>query len=397
MQKKVLKNGLTVIHKKRDSETVAIQILVKAGPILENDKIGGISHFIEHLLFETKKRKAQQLSAEIESLGGVINAFTAEEVTGFYVHIPKKYFKIGLDILSDVIQNPAFNKDYIETERKAIIEEIKLWNDDPKLHQWELFRKALFDKHPAGRSAFGTLESMKSITKEDLVNYYNKYYVPNNAIITVVGDVDDVFNEVEKKFNFAKKSVEIIELPEQGINKKTELIEKKNVDHTYFVLGYKIPTRKEKESYIFDIIENILGYGISSKLANEIRTKRGLAYQVSTDCLTSKNFGYFSVFLSTDKKNIPEIRKIIINEFNKLQELTEEEIKNAKRSIEGNFLIRNVDPVQLVTTINVWEFIKDSSLFDSYINEINKVTLNDVKKVAKQYLNQDYTITMIEQ
>lgn len=162
-------------------------------------------------------------------------------------------------------------------------------------------------------------------------------------------------------------------------------------------MGYKIPSRQEKESYIFDVIENILGYGISSKLANEIRTKRGLAYQVSTDCLTSKNFGYFSVFLSTDKKNIPEIKKIIINEFNKLQELTEEEIKNAKRSIEGNFLIRNVDPVQLVTTINVWEFIKDSNLFDSYINKINKVTLNDVKKVAEQYLNQEYTITMIEQ
>lgn len=227
MQKKVLKNGLTVIHKKRDSETVAIQILVRVGPIFENDKIGGISHFIEHLLFETKTRKAQQLSAEIESLGGVINAFTAEEITGFYVHIPKKYFKIGLDIISDVIQNPAFNKEYIETERNAILEEIKLWNDDPKLHQWELFRNALFGKHPAGRSAFGTLESMKSITKDDLVSYYSKYYIPNNAIITIVGDVNDVFNEVEKKFSFAKKSIETIKIPDQGENKKTELIEKK--------------------------------------------------------------------------------------------------------------------------------------------------------------------------
>ena len=125
MQKKILKNGLTVIHNKRDSETVVIQVLVKTGPVYENEKIGGIAHFIEHLLFETKKRKAKELSAEIESLGGVINAFTSEEFTCFYVHIPKKYFEIGLDILSDVIQNPSFNHDFVETERNVILQEIK--------------------------------------------------------------------------------------------------------------------------------------------------------------------------------------------------------------------------------------------------------------------------------
>jgi len=397
MQKKVLKNGLTVIYKKRNADTVVIEVLVKTGPVYENERIGGIAHFIEHLLFETKSRSAQKLSAEIESLGGVINAFTAEEFTGFYVHLPKKYFNVGLEILSDIIQNPAFNEAFIATERQVILEEIKLWNDDPKLHQWELFKKALFGKHPAGNSGFGTIKSMTSIAKNDLLEFYNRYYAPNNSIITIVGDVDDVFDEVENKFIFNKQAKELPVLPRIEQNKKTELIEKKDVDHTYFVLGYKIPLRSEKDSYIFDLIENILGYGISSRLANEIRTKRGLAYQVSSDSMISKNFAYFSVFLSTDKKNIPEIKKIILREFDKLQNLKENELEKAKRSIEGNFLIRCVDPIQYATMINLWEYVKDASLIGDYVNEINKVSLNDFKRVAENYLNREYTLIMIEQ
>lgn len=397
MQKKILKNGLTVIYNKKSSDTVVIQVLVKTGPVFETEKIGGIAHFIEHLLFETKKRKAKELSAEIESLGGVINAFTAEEVTCFYVHIPKKYFETGIDILADVIQNPLFDKEFVENERNVILEEIKLWHDDPKLHRWELFKKELFKGHPVGNSGFGTIKSMKSITIKDLQEFYEKYYTPDNAIVTIFGDVDNVFNSVEKKFSFNTKIKTSIGLEIARGNKKTEFVEKRKVDHTYMVLGYKTPIRIEKDSYVFDVIDNILGYGISSRLADEIRTKRGLAYQVATDCVSSKHFGYFSIFLGTDKKNIPEVKKIIFNEFNKLLSINEKDLEKAKRSIEGNFLIRNVDPVQYVTMINVWEFVKSADLVDNYLKEINKVSIEDIKRVVKQYLNDDYTIVLIEQ
>ncbi|MDD5650496.1 MAG: pitrilysin family protein [Candidatus Nanoarchaeia archaeon] len=397
MEKKVLKNGLTVIHHKTNTDTVVIQVLVKTGPVFENEKIGGIAHFIEHLLFETKNRKAKELSAEIESLGGVINAFTAEEITCFYVHVPKKYFETGLEILSDVIQNPYFEKEFVENERNVILEEIKLWHDDPKLHRWELFKKELFKGHPVGNSGFGSIKSMKSISIKELKEFYEDYYTPDNAIVTIVGDVSNVFSNVEKKFTFNTKIKKSIELDIARGNKKTEFVEKRKVDHTYFVLGYKTPTRIEKDSYALDIVDNILGYGISSRLADEIRTKRGLAYQVATDSVSSKHFGYFAIFLGTDKKNIPEVKKIIFNEFNKLLSITERDLEKAKMSIEGSFLIRNVDPVQYATTLNVWEFIKDSKLMDNYLKEINKVTIEDVKNVVKKYLNNDYTMILIEQ
>ncbi|MBU0929723.1 MAG: insulinase family protein [Nanoarchaeota archaeon] len=397
MQKKILKNRLTVIHNKRDSDTVVIQVLIKTGPIFENEKIGGIAHFIEHLLFETKNRSNKELSSEIESLGGIINAFTSEEFTCFYVHIPKKYLNLGLEVLSDVIQNPAFNPEFVETERNVILEEIKLWSDDPKLHRWELFKKALFGNHPMGNSSFGSINSMKSITIKDLEEFYNKYYTPNNSIISIVGDVDNVFDIIEKKFSFTRKLNINTNIDIAKGNKRTELTEKKSIDHTYLVLGYKTPIRTEKDSYVFDIIDNILGYGISSRLADEIRNKRGLAYQVSTDSVSSKFYGYFAVFLSTDKKNIPEVKKIILNEFNKLQDLTESDVEKAKRSIEGSFLIRNVDPIQMVTAMNMMEFVKDVDIFNDYLKNIKKVSLEDVKSVAKQYLNEDYTLILIEQ
>lgn len=397
MKKRILKNGLTVIYKEKDSDTIAIQVLVKTGPIYESERFSGIAHFIEHLLFETKKRRAKELSAEIESLGGIINAFTAEEFTGYFVHVPQKYFDIGLEILSDIIQNPAFNDNFIELERSVILEEIKLWNDDPKLHRWNLFKKALYGNHAFGRPVFGTQESMKLMQKEHLLDFYDKHYAPNNCIIAIVGNANNIFEKVEKKFIFNKKIVPELKIKVPNKNKRFELKEKRQVDHTYLVLGYKTPLRTEKDSYAFDIIDNILGYGISSRLADEIRTKRGLAYQVSSEMVSSKNLGYFAVFLSTDKKNIPEVKKIILNEFDKLQSLTEKELEKAKRSVEGSFLIKNVDPILLATSINVWEFIKDANLMDNYTKEINKVTLNNVKSVAKKYLNGNYTNILIEQ
>lgn len=398
MQKKVLSNGLTVLYEERDSESVVIQVLVKIGSEHENKNNLGVAHFVEHRLFETKKRKQRQIASEIENLGGEINAFTSKETTNYYVYLPKKYFDKGLDIISDMLQNAYFDEKEIEKEKKIILEEVKLWSDDPKLHQWVLFEKELFNGHSAGNPGLGTIKSISQMKKSDLVEFYEKYYTPKNMIITIVGKIDNLFKKVENSLkDFNREYTKKEDLRIKPENKFKILKEKREIDHSYMLLGYKIPLRSEKESYTFDIISNILGYGLSSRLFDEIRTKRGLAYQVGVELEISKDLGFFGVFLSTDKKNIEDCKKIIKNEFEKLKELDKKDLEKARTSIEGNFTLKGDNPVRLALLYSYWEYIKDGNLLNEYVKNIKKVSLEDIKSVVNKYLNNDYTLVIIEQ
>ncbi len=398
MEKKVLKNGLTILYENRDSETVVIQTLVKSGAEHEEKSLLGVAHFVEHRAFETKNRTQQEIASEIEDLGGEMNAFTGKENTNFYIYIPKKHFEKGIEIMSDMMINAHFDEKECEKEKKIILEEVKLWKDDPKLHQWNLFESAIFKNHSAENPTLGTEETIKNITNMNLKEFYENNYTPENMIITIIGNIDNVFDKIEEKFkDFNRKlnKKEVIKVEPE--NELTEVVEKRNIDHSYMILGYKVPLRDKEESYTFDIIAHILGSGLSSRLFNEIRTKRGLAYQIGMCLNTNKDTGYLAVYLSTDKSNLEECKKIILNEFKKLSELTEEELNKAKTSIEGNFILRKEDPIKLALEYSFWEYIKDAELLNKYINNIKKVSLKDIKNIVNKYLNEDYTSVIIEQ
>src|SRR3989338_232969 len=194
MKKTTLKNGLTLIEEKKDTDSVSIVITVKTGSNNESKNIFGISHFIEHMLFEGTVNRASStiIGNEIERLGGDLNAYTTNERTCFYVKVPKKHFDIALEIASDIMQHPLFDNKMIEKERSVILKEINMVTDEPRFHQWVLFSKTLFKKHSAKNPTYGTVKAVKRISRQDLVSYYKKYYVPNNMVISVVGSVNNV-------------------------------------------------------------------------------------------------------------------------------------------------------------------------------------------------------------
>jgi len=401
MQKTTLKNGLTIITQLKQSDSVSIVITVKVGSNNETRKINGISHFIEHMLFEgTKHRKSSTIIAnEIEKLGGELNAYTSNERTVFFIKVPKKHFDIALNIVSDIIQNPLFDKATIEKERNIILKEINMVTDEPRFHQWVLFQKTLFKKHPAKNPTYGTIEAVKNITRNDLINYYKKYYIPNNMIISVVGNIKNIHKKIEKSFKNFKKGEEIkiksVKEPEQkNIQKKTE---KKKILNSYIVFGYKTAKRDEKESYILDVVKAILGRGQSGKIIEEIRNKRGLAYEVNVLHDPNKDYGFFAVYLNTDKKKINEAVKIILDEFNKLKKVKEKEISDAKGFIEGQFILEKEDTRHLADLNSFWEMIKDAMLAKNYIKEIKKIKKKDIARVANKYLTKKYTLAVIEQ
>ena len=400
MQKTKLKNGITLIIKKRPSKSLAINISIKTGSVNETTNILGISHVIEHMLFEgTKKRTQKEIVDEIEKVGGEINALTSTQHTSYYAIVLKKHFQKALDVLSDMIQNPLFEKKLIEKEKKVILEEIKIIEDQPRSYQWVLFQKTLFKEHPVKNPIYGTHKTVKSITKGQIEEYYNKYYTPKNIIITVVGNIPkNIKSLIETAFKDFKKESKIEHLKtKEPKNQLTKKIIKRNTQHSYIVLGYKTQNRLHKDSYALDLLKIILGYGQSSKLFAEIRSKLGLAYEISAEHETSKDYGFFAVNLSTDKQNINKVITIILNEFKKIQKYTNKELNEAKTQIEGLFKLEQENNQKIAELLGFYEQINSAELAEKYIKNIRKVTLKQLKEVAKTYLNGNYTLTIIKQ
>jgi len=402
MKKLKLKNGLTIILEKKPVETITIQATVKTGSNKENKKNNGISHFIEHMLFEgTKKRlNSRIISNEIESLGGELNAYTSNERTCFYIKLPKKHADKALDITSDILQNPLFNKKNIEKERKIILKEINLHKDEPRFHQWILFTGVLFKKHPAKLPTYGTVEAVKKIRRNDILNYYNKYYTPNNIIISIVGNFNkNIVNKIKSQFkNFKPKKLPKTITTEEPKQNRVEIKkEKRKILSSYMVMGYKTLPRTNKDSYTLDVTRSILGRGQSGKIFDEIRNKRGLAYEVGVHHDPCSNYGFFAVYLNTDKKNIKKTIQLILKEFNNLKNLTKKELKEAKGFLTGQHILQNEDTRELADELGYWESIKDAKLLNSYIKQINKVAKKDILRVARKYLTKNYTLAIVEQ
>jgi len=399
MKKTTLKNDLILILEKKPTDSVSIQVTVKTGSNKETKRISGISHFIEHMLFEATKNRpnARIISNEIESVGGILNAYTSNERTCFFVKVPKKHLSRALDLLSDIIKNPLFKKEHIEKERKIILKEINLHKDEPRFHQWVLFGKALFKKHPAKNPTYGAVNAVKNIKQKDILHYYKKHYIASNMVVSVVGDIHNI-NQIKGYFediNEKKQATgpKIKEPP----NKHTVKKERRKILNSYMVLGYKAVPRKSKDSYVLDVIRAILGRGQSGRLFDEIRGKRGLAYEVGVLHEPLADYGFFSVYLNTDKKNIKKIVSIILNEFKKLDNLTKKELIEAKGFLEGQYILDKEDTQELADELGFWEYIGDVGLMKDYLKNISKVNKKDIIRVAKRYLTRNYTLAVIEQ
>ena len=401
MEKFQLKNGLTVLFQKNSSDSVALEAMFKVGSNDEKPDILGISHFLEHMLFEgTKKRPDSIIIAnEIEKYGAEFNAYTSSCRTAFFIKIINKRLDIALDILSDMIANPLFRKDKMEKEKKVILREIDMVTDDPRQHQWILFQKNLFEKHPTKNPTYGTIKTVRALDRKKLFDYYKKYYAPNNMILSIVGNVHEVKEKAEKYFgplkpkNMQKKK----EIKEPKQNKIKNFTEKRKIQNSYIVLGYKTVPRLHEDSYALDVVSAVLGRGQSGWIFDEIRNKHGLSYQTGVQTENEADHGTFAVYAGLDRKNIGKAKNLVLKQFKRLQKITKTEFNEAKTYIEGHYALQTEDNFHKADDMAFWEMIKDASFAESYIPNIRKVAMKDVKIAAKKYLNDNYTFVAIEQ
>ena len=400
MFKAKLKNGLSLLISKRKSDSVIVAAQVNVGANDEIDSNRGISHFLEHMLFEgTKTRTSQEIANEIEKLGGELNAYTGHDRTVYYAVVPKKNFKIALEIISDIIKNPILDIKTIEKERKVILDEVNLTTDDPKFHQFVLFLKNLYKKHPIRHPLYGYKKIISKIARDDLMAYYNKFYVPNNISVAIVGDVQNVEKTAEKYFGQLKqKKLETkLFFDEPAIRKPVIAEEKRKILQSYIVFGYRAPCRKDKDSYAFDVIRAVLAKGQSSRLFDELRTKRGLCYFVGGSYEAGFDYGYFAIYVGTDKKNIGEVVNIIKKEIKSLLTISKNDLDEAKTFIEGSLLIDNENSRKLADTLLFLDYIDDKLDIKDYLKNIRNVTKEDIIKAAKSYFGENYVLSVIKQ
>ncbi len=379
--RKKLDNRMTVIFEKRKTPVVAVSCSVKFGAQYENEDIKGVSHFIEHLVFKgTKNRTVKEIPKEIEGKGGIINAFTAEEVTGYWNKLPSKYYELGVDIVRDLVLNPLFDKNALERERRVILEEIKMYHDNPSTYLLEKIKEMLYAK-PFNMSIAGNAKTVSKLSRAKIVELFKSIYSTNNMIFSVVGNTSwgEVLRQA-KRFPKTNKRINLIPI----ISRNGELIEKrKGIDQAHEILGFHRPKLGDKDRYAAEIFDCILGGGMSSRLFQEVREKRGLCYAIRTSLEQSKDYAYEIIYVGTVKEKVKKVRRVVLKEIKKLKEFGKSDFNEAKERLIG---LRQISKEKCDTTM--MELLQeevggDAENYYKYEDKINAVKLKDVRQLGE--------------
>lgn len=385
-----LDNGMELILINRQSmRSAAVMFCVKAGSVHEKNENAGIAHFIEHMVFRgTKNRNSLEIKKPIEEVGGSINAFTSKNLSVFYSKIPTLEIELAVDILNDLSFNAKLDEIDIEKEKKIIIEEIAMYEDDPVDMVFENLFQNIYDLDFA-RPVLGYRETVKKIDKNKILEYYDNYYTPSNTVAVIVGGFDEkklinIFNNIENKIGIINNEFRSPILKEQDI-----IVEKKKneLSQNYIVKAFKGPSKKSKDYYACMILNILMGSGMSSLLFNTIREEESLVYEIASDYNAYLDSGLFLLFAATTTENLNNYNlKLdeIISNFSKRDDLNNWFNYGKKRligkltiDIESN-LAMGMNALDLYLTYNKIVTI------DDVIKEINKVTLNDVISISNK-------------
>ncbi len=395
--------GIKLIYRKiPEFSSVAVGVFVKAGSRTENDKIAGISHFIEHILFKgTKKRTGNQIKEEIEGVGGILNGFTSEEATCYWIKILNEYIERTFDVLSDMIKNPSLKDEDIEKERSVILEEINMYKDIPAKYVFEIFDSILFYNHHLGRPIAGTVDTVKKITKEDMQKYLKKFYNSSNIVISLAGNFTEskVKKLFYKYFNVRKGKESRFERWEgNGKGPKVKIL-KKETEQTHIVLGGIAFSREDRRKYPLSVLNTILGGNMSSRLFNRIREEMGLAYDIRSFTRSYVDTGAFIISAGVNPSNSLKAAEAITEELIKIRNegVTEEEIERAKKYIISHTLMELEGNLEYMMFLGEQRLLrKKITPVKEIIENIKSVSKKDIKEVAeKLFVQNNFHFAMI--
>jgi predicted Zn-dependent peptidase len=382
-RKTVLDNGIRILTQRRpDTRAVSIGIWVENGSRHEGRSMAGISHFVEHLLFKgTKRRTAQEIAEVMDSVGGIINAFTGKEYTCYYAKVLDDHLDLAVDVLTDIFRNSTFEPEEIERERSVILQEIAQADENPEDFVHDLFSLDYFGEHALGRPICGTVETVSAIQRDDLVRFVQERYLPGRVIITVVGNVehDALVDSMAEAFARLepRDAGEPVSTPDsrQGVFHHPRPLEQ-----IHICMGVPGVPQAHDQRYEAHILNTLLGGGMSSRLFQEVREKRGKAYSVYSFLSSYSDLGYLAVYAATKPEWASEVTEIVAAEMRNVArgKITEEEFRRAQNQLVGNTLLG-------LETTDAWM----SHIARSEIYYGEQVSLEDIADAVRGVSYQD--------
>ena len=378
-----LKNGIRIVTEEIPSiESVSVGIWINAGSRNEKKIENGIAHFLEHMAFKgTEKRSALQIAEEIESVGGFINAYTSREITCYYAKVLKNHLPLAVDILSDIISNSIFNEQEIEIEKGVIIQEIGQMKDTPDDVIFELLQKEAFADTELGRSILGSAENINSFQRENFINFIDNNYFAEKIVLCAAGNLK------HKDLCKLASSLQDIKELKKPLSKNKVLFkggEKrviKDLEQAHFAVGFEAPNLKSPKLFAGKVFSVIMGGGMSSRLFQEIREKRGLCYSIGTsfDCYSDN--GIFLSYAGTSGDKVKELSEVIASEFkDSITNINETEVERAKTQLRSSLLMglenSSSRSERLARGLIIWDKIVE---VQETISKIDSVSLEDVR------------------
>ncbi|MCD4693768.1 insulinase family protein [bacterium] len=385
-------------------KTITILVMVGTGSKYENRNNNGVSHFLEHMFFKgTQKRPdTMAISGELDSMGAEFNAFTDKECTGYWVKVDSAKKEEAVEIVSDMLMNSKFSQEEIDREKGVIIEEKNMYKNNPMMKIDDVFEECLYGDTPAGWNIVGTGKNIRNFKRKDFLNYFNSQYGAENTVICFCGNISPQESEkIAKKYfkDFQKAKPKNKEKVVEDQKKPNIKLDYKDVDQINLSLGVRAYPIDHPDEKVVKMISTILGGSMSSRLFIQLRERNGLAYYVRNSSVFYTDSGYLTTEAGVPKNKLDQSIKIILEEYQKIrdEEVGEEELQRNKDLIKGRTMIQ-LESSDRVATWYARQgiFRKDLSDWKEFIKSINKITVNDIKRVSEDiFINKGLNLALI--
>ena len=367
--------------------SVSIGVWLTRGSRHESADEGGVAHFVEHMLFKgTTTRSAEDIAQAIDSIGGQLDAFTAKEYAGYYIKVLDEHLPLAMDILTDIVRNPAFSVEDIEREKKVVVEEIKMVEDTPDDLVHELFMQGFWEDHPLGRPILGTLETIESFSADLLRDYFRQAYTARNLIVSAVGNVEHerVRELVEEKFGSLAANGSVLDEHAPQVVSKV-LIRNKELLQSHLCVGVSSYAQNHDDRYSSYLLNTLLGGSMSSRLFQNVRERRGLAYAVFSGLSAYRDAGSFTVYAGCANDAVGQVLDLVVEELRGVKQapVPVAELQRAKDHLKGSLMLSLENTASRMSHLARQEIYFDRQFgLDETLQGIERVTTADVQRVA---------------
>ncbi|MEY4280461.1 MAG: hypothetical protein RL313_724 [Actinomycetota bacterium] len=408
VRRTVLPSGLRIVTEEVPSvRSAAVGIWVNVGSRDETPAVAGASHFLEHLLFKgTKRRNALEISSTIESVGGEMNAFTSKEYTCFYARVIDTDLPMAIDVISDLITSSIVSALDVDAERKVVLEEIAMRDDDPSDLVHDLYAETYYGDTQLGRPILGTIDSIKGMSRNSVFNYYKKRYLPQDLVVAVAGNINHkkVVQMVEEALSL-DGFLDVKGAPQLRANTSVRVRGQQSVgllsrktEQAHMFYGMEGVTRSDERRFSMGVLASALGGGMSSRLFQEIREKRGLAYSVYAYAQQFAGSGQIGFYAGCNPAKAIEVVEIIQEVLSDVAThgMSHEEVERAKGAVRGSLVLSQEDSASRMSRIGKNEIVYGQVMsFDDILKEIARVSVEDVRVIASEFLTKTPTLALV--